>query len=852
MGVTFTPPMKDSENQGIQNWQIVKSLQKIWTKFSQWSFWTTAKTWFKKQPAWKLVLWGSIIPVIAIILFTGILLLLVRSGSFGPLPTYAELANIQNNQASEIYDFRGISIGRYYVENRVNADSSELPVHLTRALIATEDARFFEHQGIDFRSLVRVFFRSILLSDESGGGGSTISQQLAKNLYPRREYAMIGIVINKMREMLIAHRIEKVYRKEQILRLYLNTVPFEGNAFGVKIASQRFFNKNLDKLQVEEAAVLVGMLKGTSYYNPVHFPDRAKTRRNTVLSQMVKAGYLSSDSAQQLAETEIKLDYQPESHNLGLATYFREHLRQELDRRLKDLKKPDGSAYNLYTDGLKIYTTLDATMQRYAEQAMSAHLKDLQKIFLKEWKGEEPWMTRNLKNDLIKSSDRYRRLQAQGKTEEEILEIFNTPAPMEIFDWEQPGKEVEMTPWDSIRYYLSLLQAGMLAIEPQSGAVKVWVGGIDHRYIQFDHVKSRRHVGSVMKPVVYAAALQSGLTPCEYYENSLVKYAEYNDWEPQNSDGAYGGFYSMEGALSHSVNTVTVDIALETGLPSIRDLAMGLGIDGDIPLEPSIALGAFDASLWEMIQVYATFANGGLSPEVHFIQKVITADGTVLLDQSRAETAPAESPLDEQEAAILNHFLQAVVDSGTARRLHYEYNLWGPIAGKTGTTQDQSDGWFMGYTPTLVTGVWVGAELPVVHFRTTQSGQGANTALPIWAKFMQKVKANKRTAKYLQGNFAPPDDSLLFELDCPHFLPDMPELFDSIIDLADLLKFSQNVAGIDSAMLTDIMRKAPRRNSEALSEYSQRIRDRNEKILEKRERKKRRKAFFDRLFGKND
>ncbi|MCB0665368.1 MAG: transglycosylase domain-containing protein [Saprospiraceae bacterium] len=784
-------------------------------------------------------------------LLVGGLLILVKMGYFGALPTYAELTNIQNSQASEIYDFRGISIGRYYIENRVNADSSELPKHLREALIATEDARFFEHSGIDFRSLGRVFFRSILLSDESSGGGSTISQQLAKNLYPRRDYAFIGIVINKMREMLIAHRLEKVYSKEHILRLYLNTVPFEGNAFGVKIAAQRFFNTSLDKLKLEDAAVLVGMLKGTSYYNPVNYPDRAKTRRNTVLNQMVKAGYLSADSAQLLGEVDIKLDYQPESHNLGLATYFREHLRQELDRELKDLKKPDGSAYNLYTDGLKIHTTLDATMQRYAEQSMYSHLKHLQKIFLEEWNGQEPWMTNSLKNDLVRKSERYQRSKEQGLSDKAIEEAFNTAVPMQIFDWDQGQKEVELTPWDSIRYYLSLLQAGMLAVEPQSGAVKVWVGGIDHRYIQFDHVKSRRHIGSVMKPIVYATALKNGMSPCEYYENSLVQYAEYNDWEPHNSDGAYGGYYSMEGALSHSVNTVTVDIALETGLEPIRELAGGLGIDSDIPLEPSLALGAFDASLWDMIGAYATFANEGTHPKVYFLEKVVTADGTVLVDHSKMEK-DLSSPLTTEEAAIVNHFLQSVVDSGTARRLRYEYNIAGPIAGKTGTTQDQSDGWFIGYTPSLVAGVWVGAELPVVHFRTTHNGQGANTALPIWGKFMQRIKANKRTAKYLGGQFSPPDDSTLFELDCPHYLPEMPEIFDSIIDLAELLKFSQNVADIDSANLTDIMQRAPRRRSEALSEYSERIRERNEKILEKRERRKKRKAFFDKLFGRKN
>ncbi|MCB0687562.1 MAG: transglycosylase domain-containing protein, partial [Saprospiraceae bacterium] len=763
--------MNQPENQGFRFKNLTDSLRNAWQRFTHWRIWITIRDWVKKQPTWKLLTLSLSAIILMGIVAVVVLFLLVRMNVLGPLPSYSTLANIQNDQASEIYDARGISIGRYYIENRVNADSTELPEHLRKALIATEDARFFEHQGIDFRSLVRVFLRTIVLSDEGGGGGSTISQQLAKNLYPRQDYRFISIVINKMREMLIAHRLEKIYSKEHILRLYLNTVPFEGNAFGVKIAAQRFFNKNINKLDLSEAAILVGMLKGTSYYNPVNFPDRAQARRNTVLAQMVKAGYLNADSARVLSEKEIKLDYQPESHNLGLATYFREQLRQELTTELQDVEKPDGSNYNLYTDGLKIYTTLDATMQRYAEESMQTHLKKLQKIFLQEWNSREPWLTKELKSQLIKQTNRYRHLKKGGATESEIVSSFEKAIPMTIFNWEEGEKQVEMSPLDSLRFYLSLLQSGMLAIEPQTGAVKVWVGGIDHRYIQYDHVKSKRHIGSIMKPIVYTAAIRSGLSPCEYFENSLVQYAEYNDWEPHNSDNAYGGYYSMEGALTHSVNTVTVDVALETGLDPIRELAKDLGISSEIPLEPAIALGAYDASLLDMVAAYATFANDGVRPSIHFLEKVIAPDGTVLIDHTKDKTA-ADRVLEIEEAAIINHFLESVVDSGTARRLRYEYGLTNDIAGKTGTTQDQSDGWFIGYTPDLVTGVWVGAELPVVHFRTTHNGQGASTALPIWGQFMRRLKANKRTDDYLQGHFHPPSDSVLLDLDCPHFLPE--------------------------------------------------------------------------------
>ncbi|MBK8500955.1 MAG: transglycosylase domain-containing protein [Saprospiraceae bacterium] len=811
----------------------------IWIATRPW--WQSTSIWISKQPNWKIAILGISSIIVFSMLFLVVLILFIRMGTFGALPNYAQLGSIQNNQASEIYDQRGLSIGKYYLENRVNADSSELPEYLTQALVATEDARFFDHEGIDIRSLVRVLIRTLLLSDESAGGGSTISQQLAKNLYPRRDYRFMSIIVNKLREMLVARRLEKTYPKEQILRLYLNTVPFEGNAFGVKIAAQRFFNKSLEDLKLEEAAVLVGMLKGTSYYNPVRFPERATDRRNTVLNQMVKFGYLHADTAKILTKKELKIDYQPEGHNLGLATYFREHLRQEIDQKLKEISKADGSNYNLYTDGLKVFTTIDGTMQRYAEQVMREHLNELQKIFLKEWQGKEPWFTKSIQEMLIKRSDRHRNLKTKGFSESEIIQSFDVPVPMTIFDYNLGEKEVEMTPLDSIRYYFKLLQAGMLVVEPQSGAVKVWVGGIDHRFLQYDHVKANRQIGSVMKPIVYATALRQGISPCEYFENALVKYPEYKDWEPHNSDEVYGGFYSMEGALSQSINTIAVEVALETGLEPIRALAHELGMEEDIPSEPAIALGAVDASLWQMVGVYCTFANQGKRTEINFLDRVETTNGEILYKNPGIKSKKMNPVLSPDEAAVITHFLQSVVDNGTGRRLRYEYGLNGAIAGKTGTTQNQSDGWFIGYTPGLVAGVWVGAEMPIVHFKTTEHGQGANTALPIWGRFMKKVQGNKRTAQYLKGDFTPPSDSLLMEIDCPNFLPEMPEFFDSIFDLEQLLEFSQNVADIDTAQLVEIMEKSQRKNTETLSEYSLRIKERNQKIIEKRARKKKRK-----------
>jgi len=771
-------------------------------------------------------------------------------GVFGTLPNYAALSNIQSDQASEVYDLRGTTLGKYYIENRVNADSSELPKHLVEALVATEDARFFEHGGVDIRSLARVFFRTMLMQDESSGGGSTISQQLAKNLYPREEYGYLGIAVSKVKEMLTARRLEKIYSKDRILRLYLNTVPFGGNAYGIKIAAQRYFNKGLELLSIDEGAVLIGMLKATSYYNPHRYPERAKLRRNVVLSQMAKAGYLEEKDVTKFSEMPIKLNYQKESHDLGLATYFREHLRHEVQSALSKFTKEDGSSYNLYTDGLRIFTTLDATLQRYAEESVKEHLSGLQRSFAKEWQGREPWATKEFLAMEMKKSTRYKQLERAGKSEGEIRRIFEESLPMTIFDWEQGEKEVEMTPMDSIRFYLSLLQTGMLVADPASGKIRAWVGGVDHRYIQYDHVKSRRQIGSTMKPIVYAAALRSGVRPCAYLENSLVQYTDYKDWEPRNSDGNYGGYYSMEGALSHSVNTVTVDLAFQAGVPEVRELATSLGIDTYIAKEPAIALGAVEASLWQMVSVYATFANAGARPDLQFLDRIETQDGTVLLDNTKKKNGPFEQVLSSEEANILTHLMQSVVDSGTARRLRYEYGVRGDIAGKTGTTQNQSDGWFMGYTPKLIAGVWVGAESPSVHFRSTRIGQGANSALPIWGRFMRKVQGNKHLSMYRGGEFEALSDSVLMELDCPPYLEELPEIFDSIADFEELLKFSQEMDEIDQEQLGDLIRKAPRRQSETLSEYSERIRDRNDKVLKKRERKAKREGFWDRLRGK--
>jgi len=791
-------------------------------------------------------------------LFAGILALLVYTGLTGPLPTYGELANIRNYTASEVYDANGILLGKYYVENRINADFEEITPEIVHALVATEDARFYEHQGVDFRAMGRVLFKTVLLMDRSGGGGSTISQQLAKNLFARRSYWLFSTPINKLREMLTARRLEKTYSKEEILRLYLNTVPFGGNMYGIKVAANRFFNKPPQELRLEEVAVLVGMLKANTYYNPQHFPDRARQRRNIVLGQMVKYDYLEAGLLDSLQQLPLELDYQPEGHDEGLATYFREHLRLKLEQILKEYRKPDGTPYNLYTDGLKIYTTLDAGLQRYAEQALDEQMAKVQQSFEKDWdQRTKPWERAEALKKYAQNLPAFQELLEAGQSAEDAWQKLQEPREMFVFDWRAEKRElkVRFSSLDSLRHYLSLLRAGLLSIEPQTGLVRAWVGGVDHKYVQYDHVLARRQVGSTFKPVVFAQALRGGAFPCEYIENKPVSLANYQDWSPRNSDGEYGGVYSMEGALSQSVNTIAVELLMKGGIEETAELAQQLGIGGRIRRVPAIALGAVEASLWEMVTVYSAFANGGKRPELHYLDRIATADGSPLVAFERPKPSRFPQVMDPAEAAMVSRMLKTVVDSGTARRLRYGFGLYGPIAGKTGTTQHQSDGWFLGYTPRLVTGVWVGAETPTIHFRTLYRGQGSSTALPIWGSYMKKVRGDKSYRNLFYGSLNLPNDSLQQLMACPPYLPEMPllagiwDLYRENPALYNLLFRSLQQA--DSSELKPLEFK-PRRPSESQEAYFQRMAEYNERLREREERRLKRKEVWSRLlFGES-
>ncbi|WP_017731871.1 penicillin-binding protein 1A [Nafulsella turpanensis] len=715
---------------------------------------------------------GTVVLLFTILAFLGATLFYqtVRIGVFGSLPSEKELANIDNYVASEVYSADGKLLGKYYIQERTHASFEEISPYIIDALISTEDVRFYEHDGVDRRSLLRVFVKTLLLQDESAGGGSTISQQLAKNLFPRHSrLGFLSMPVNKVREMIVAQRLENVYSKKEILTLYLNTVPFGDNAFGIETAAERFFNKDSDELNLQEAAMLVGMLKATYNYSPRLFPDNARQRRNVVIRQMEKYEVLKPEEADSLVETPLVIDYRKRDHNEGLATYFRSQLREELEEWCSNHTKANGEPYNLYTDGLKIYTTLDSRLQLFAEEAMREHMASLQQDFFKHWEGRAPWEgNTDILMNAIYRSGRYKKLKAEGLSEEEIQEIFSRPVPMKVFSWDGVVEKT-MSPLDSVKYYLYFLNAGFLAMEPQNGAVKAWVGGINHEFFKYDHVNinTKRQVGSTFKPIVYAAALQQGADPCTYIPATRETYPEMDGWSPGNSDGNYEGEYTLMGGLMNSVNTVSVKVLRRTGLTNTINLARSLGISSDIPKLPSIALGTPGISLYEMVTAYCAFANGGEAVRPHYLLRIENSEGKVL-EEFRPEHEQTQV-LTPEQAALMVHMLEGVVNEGTASRLRWKYGLKNDIAGKTGTTQSNADGWFIGLTPNLVAGAWVGADYPGIHFRSTTLGQGANTALPIFGLFMKKVNGDKNLQKISRASFPSLSQEMQASLDCPPY-----------------------------------------------------------------------------------
>lgn len=728
----------------------------------------------------------------AFILSLAIFLFFVYLGLFGKLPNKEELLQIENDVASEVYSIKGTLMGKYYYQNRMSIENKVISKHAVNALVATEDKRFFQHEGFDIVSLGRVVFKTVLLGNKSQGGGSTISQQLAKNLYPRKKYGPFSMLVNKSREIFIASRLEDTYSKDQILNLYLNTVPFSEDVYGIEAASLRFFDKHSSDLFPKEAAVLIGMLAANTAYNPRINPSKSLNRRNVVLKRMEEFGFLSKEEYQKYSKEDLGLKYRKLDHNTGVAPYFREVVRKKVQEILEE---KFGEYYDIYADGLKIYTTIDPTLQKYADEAVQKHMANLQKEFKNHWMNKDPWRDNPVVFETaLRNSTRYKALKAKGMSEEEILTSMNELTKMQIFAYPQE-KEVNLSPLDSIKHYIKILNTGFMVMDPKSGHVLAWVGGVNHKYFQYDHVTSQRQVGSTFKPIVYTAALLDGMSPCDYISNERRTYEDYQNWSPANSNGNHEGFYSMKGGLTNSVNTITAEIMIRTGVDKVLNLAEDMGVKSKLPAVPSISLGTGAISLQEMLTVYSCFANEGERCEPVGLLRIEDKNGKVLYEYKEEEK---NRVFDRETARLMNYMLTGVVKNGTGRDLGNVYGVKSSVAGKTGTTQDNADGWFIGYTPSLLAGAWVGAESPAVHFRSTALGQGSHMALPIFGYFMQKIEKDPNYRNFTTPDFNKINNDFASSLDCEDYV-----LTDPDKSFFDLFRFGKR-SRPDSTKLKDI------------------------------------------------
>ena len=762
---------------------------------------TNKKTNFSKQKRWFWLLFICGISLIPIIF------LLASFGAFGSMPDHTALENPRTNLATEVISSDGVTLGKFYYEdNRTPVSFKELPKHLVDALIATEDIRYFDHAGIDARGTLRALFKF-----GQGGGASTISQQLAKQLFHGEgSRNTFGRITQKIKEWVIATRLEKQYTKEEIIAQYFNIYDFGNNADGIRSAARIYFGKEPSALNLKESAMLVGMFKNSSLYNPrpERNPVGTKNRRNVVLSQMEKYGFITQTVKDSLQQTPLDLNYTPESHREGIATYFRAYLKTFLKDWINKSEnvKPNGEKYNIYKDGLKIYTTIDSRMQFLAEQSVTEHMKALQaEFFVQNTPRRNPTapfldledeeIERLLKLGM-KRSERWRKMRYDlKKPVREIIASFDKPTKMRIFSWTAPNNEIDtiLTPMDSMRYYKFFLRAGMMSMEPQTGFVKAWVGGFNYKHFQYDMVKQgKRQVGSTFKPFVYAAAIdQLQLSPCDTFPKAQItipafKYGNIKPWAPKNSSKNYAGFETLKSALANSRNTITARLMNEIGPQPVIDLAKNLGVEQRIPAVPSIALGTPDLSVYEMVAAYSTFANKGVYTNPVMVTHIEDKNGTLLYQFS----PQTKDVLSEEVAYVAVNLMEGVTKFGSGQRLRhdfaknqavykeiitgYPYQFDNPIAGKTGTTQNHSDGWFMGMVPNLVTGVWVGGEDRATHFKSITYGQGASMALPIWANFMKGCYAIE-DLEISKEEFEKPEQ-LSIETECDTTLSDEEEM----------------------------------------------------------------------------
>lgn len=688
------------------------------------------------------------------ILFLILFIKLVSWGVFGPIPSRSDLEDIQNADASLIYSADQQLIGQIYIQNRTTISFEKLPKDLINALIATEDFRFFEHDGVDNRSLVRVLFKSILLQDASSGGGSTLSQQLAKNLFGRVSFGFMSMPVNKLKEIILATRIEEIYSKNQIIELYLNTVPFSENTYGIEAASRRFFAKSASKLKIEESAVLVGILKANTFYNPRVNPENALKRRNVVISQMEKYDYLNRAKADSLKALSLNLNYTNLVTN-GKAPYFIYNVKKRAAEILKEIYPDEDKRPSLSKDGLLIRTTLDYAIQRNAEKSVDANLRNLQRVYKKQWGENGPWQSEELvQGEYTKLSKRNSNIGELDEVQERLISDGFQDTVMSI------------SLRDSIEHYQSLLHASFVALEPQYGAVKAWVGGRDFYYLPYDLVYAKRQMASTVKPFIMATALENGFDPCDYYENEQRVYEDYDNWSPRNYSNKYGGLYTMEGALKLSLNTISVQIASKLGLDKLSLMLRDLGFSNVRGSEPSLALGAASVSLFELASAYSSFANGGLITDPYMIESIEDKNGVVLY---RKEKELGKRILEKETTEYINQMLSSVVDNGTAQSIRTKYEYHGQLAGKTGTSQNYSDAWFLAYNGSLVMGTWVGASSPKVHFKSGRPGSGSQAALPIIGSFLKYNSTSSSLRKRYSKGLEISDSVKSTLADCPDF-----------------------------------------------------------------------------------
>ncbi|MFD0963925.1 transglycosylase domain-containing protein [Pseudofulvibacter geojedonensis] len=662
---------------------------------------------------------------------------------FGHIYTKDELKDFNNEEASIVLSESNSVIGKYFQENRTNTSFNQLPKHLINALVATEDARYFEHSGVDTRSLFRVLFKSILQNNKRSGGGSTITQQLAKNMYGRKDYGPLTMLINKTKEGIQAYRIEQTFTKKDILTLYLNTVSFGENVYGIEAAALRYFNKSVSNLKLEEAAVLVGILKANTYYNPRLYPQNAIKRRKVVLVQMEKYGYLTQQELDSIQKIPLKLEYNNlnSENNTG---YFLTEVKKEAQNIIKKINEEKNTNYQIETDGLQIHTTLDINLQNAALQSFQSHLKTMQNLIRKQYKNSNT-LRKHIDNILKKESLYDKKFEKKKQL---------------VFDWKETYLD-SISIYDSIQKSETLLHAGLLAMNPKNGQIKAWVGGIDHSMYPYDQIYAQRQVASTFKPILYAAALEENISPCDYLENEELIISDYDNWSPENANKKLGGKYSMAGALKNSLNIPTVNLFMKTGFKPVDTLWKKMEFSSNIKNTPSLALGTATASIFELTKAYGAFANNGELVQPYFITQITTGDGKIIY---KHQAKNKNNIIKENTAEIINYILQKAINEGTGTALRSKYGVKLPLAGKTGSSQNYADAWFASYNPDLIMVSRVGCSSPKIHFNNG-NGSGGRLALPLVAKTLKKVQHQK---KY-HTSFKPLSDEQLESLNCDDY-----------------------------------------------------------------------------------